>query len=232
MARIEVPVQMGEVPIISSVDELHAAAEVLATGNAAYVVSDSIDSVYGPVVSHERKVAALLYGLNLAKKEWTAHDTTTHTMDAASDIGMHGNTYQPGWLASGDCLHYHRTPRTDGQVRVTFARATEAYMAAPATDSDRLTQLLAEGKTDPRYADPESFQRVVLGAGGVVVFRLNEGPAGLPLLHSFETIGGGSRDAEITPLYRSDPGGNESASADTSHESYTGVTVISSVVII
>ncbi len=202
MAKFEVPIQMGEVPVVDTIDALHSAAAALAMGNAAYVVADTISSDFGSVTQHNQKLNALVYGLDQTSRGWQAGPPRTRTVDATQDLGMHGNPYRPGYTT--DYLHYHRTPRVDGGLTVTFADATYAYMEDQAYVNRRLTALLAEGKTDPRYADPESFRQVALGVGGVVLFRLNEGQGGLPLLHSFQTTGGGSREAEITPVYRFD----------------------------
>jgi hypothetical protein len=202
MARYEVPIDLGEVPVINTLDDLQAATGVLALGNAAYIVGETIESTLGTIVTPERKINALVYGLNQVNREWVAGPPASRTVDASSDIGVHGNPYQPWRYTTSDYLHYHQTPRVDGQMVVTFANATPAYMDDQSNANRRLTDLLAQGRTDRRYADPASFRQATLGAGGTVLFRLNEGETGLPLLHSFQTIGGGSRDAEITPLYR------------------------------
>ncbi len=203
MAKDVVPIQMGEVPMIQTLDELQAAAEVLATQTAAYVISGAVESPYGlPITDNQQKIGALVHALNMRTYGWTADSSISETKDKHSDIGMHGNPYIPG-STPPDYLHYHRTPQIDtGTVlRVTFADATEAYAGDLAEIDDRLTKLLAEGKTDPRYADPESFRQISFRVGAVC-FRLNQGPTGAPLLHNFETVGEGSRTAEITPILR------------------------------
>lgn len=203
MARHEVPIQMGEVPVIRDLNELNAAVAGLAVRNAAYSLPETIDSPFG-ALDVPRQRLATRFGLELAQSGWYTERPDLREVDAGSDIGMHGNPYFPGNGHTEDYIHFHHTPVMDEDtvLRVTFADSRPGYMNGTRRSNRRLTDLLREGKTDPRLADPDSFRQVTVHGGQSVLFRLSARGTGLPLLHSFDTVGPGVRQAEITRMYQ------------------------------
>lgn len=204
MSRNTVNIEFGAVPTIATWNEMQDATAELARKNAAYVVAQSLEVGNGlpPFTTTLQKVGAAIYGLNKISQQWFPGLPISYRLDATADVGFHGNLSSTD--LTQDVLFYDHTPVADEPVTVTFADAMPSYpYASPETINLYLTRLLAEGQTDPRYADPESFRQVALTAGQSVLYRLNDRKSGLPLLHDFRT-GDGIRDVEVTPIFRMD----------------------------
>jgi hypothetical protein len=114
--------------------------------------------------------------------------------EPATDRGLHGNSYIPE--LGEDIIHFHHTPV--GIAAVKFGLLRPAWNP---NVNRRLGQLLKRGKTDPRFAEPDSFQQTTVEPGGVVAFRLNDPSSHLPYLHEFKTIQS-PRELQITRLSR------------------------------
>lgn len=211
MAKNIVNIDFQPIPVIGTVNSLLDAAHVLEFSNAAYVIPEIVESESGPPLrTTEKKVEVVRQGLNMASKSkggfWIVGESSLRTVIAETDLGVHSNPWD--LTMPPDYIHYHDSPRIDGEMRVTMMDPQPAYMRRGANRSPvdrRLTQLLAEGQTDPRYVKPDTVRQAVLHAGQAVLFRLNEGPGGPALIHEFRTEGGGSRDADITPIFRVQP---------------------------
>lgn len=201
MARYEVDIFPGEIPVARDADALLRAASLLAVKNTAVILPETIDTDLGIIDTTARKLTALVWALNQQKssRRWAALQSTSWQVDATSDLGMHGNPFNSSWQRSIDYLHYHRTPK--GATLITTAEAGLEYRTAqPDYVHERLNDLLKQGKTDPRFANPDSFQQAVIGTPDkALVFRLND-RTDVPLLHDFRTLFNIPRIAEITPI--------------------------------
>jgi hypothetical protein len=204
MAKNEVPIEFKEAPRIGHVSELMVAAQRLATSNCAYVVPVTVESESGPITTQDRKVAALVWALNNNRRlrgAWISTPPERRHQTPEGDYGMHCNPFEPDFQTTPDYLRWHHTPI--GTTTGVFAQMGPEYMKRRGYADARLTELLDDGLTDPRYADRTSFVRAEVGPEESVVFRFDDGTAEQPhpYLHGFTTTSS-YRIADLYDIYR------------------------------
>lgn len=206
MAKHEVPIEFSDAPRVSHVDEFMGAAQSLAVRNCVYVVPITVESPQGPVSTQERKIAALVWALNNNRRVrgvWANDEPERRRQNPGSDYGMHSNPYDPAFQPTHHYLRWHHTPF--GSTVGVFAQVGPAYLEDMRYADRRLTELLSEGLTDPRYADPTSFTRAEIATGESLVFRFDDGtpPQSHPYLHAFTTTSH-FRYVDLTDIFRVD----------------------------
>jgi hypothetical protein len=205
MAKNEVQIEFGEVPRIRHTDELIAVAQRIAVSNCAVVIPSSIETAQlGPITDNQRKMNVMVSALNNNRRvrgAWVSGEPEYREQTANGDYGMHTNPYDPAHQSTPHVLRWHHTPI--GSTVATFAEIGPEYLANQGRANRRLTELLAEGLTDPRYADPSSFMRAEIGEDESVLFRFDAGTveAPRPYLHGFETTSS-LRVASLADIYR------------------------------
>lgn len=182
-----------------STEQFARAAAQLAVRNSVFILPRRIASPQG-VLEGDNRLHAIVNSLNEISSTWDTLHNAPRVITPEQDLDMHGNPYED-YMLSPDYLHYHHTPA--GSVRVTFAKARTDYLTESAIAKPILTKALRQGKTDPRYADPDTFETAEIQPGESLIFRLNEPSTSLPLLHDFTTASA-QRTAEITAIYRLD----------------------------
>lgn len=190
MAEHAMPISYKEMPVLrTSRTIIEHAASLLRIKRIPVVLPGVIESPDGLARGLEVKLSYLAQSLNRNSiRRWgIQQEVLVLRGDSQNDIGFHGNPWDPEDPLPWDFIRVHAT---DGSVEVTTATALEpAYAQAGADVDARLTELLRQNKTDPRYADPNTFYRAQLSDAAAIAFpSYLDGSNGFTCLHDFRTI--------------------------------------------
>jgi hypothetical protein len=199
---------MAEVPRMESSLALKAAVGDLTLRNTVYLIPGRFVTQYGPITKPESQADFIASTLGTMPDQlpWRVYRGGAALMGTApggiADIGMRASVDINEWPIVNSLRFHHTSFIEEGtEMRAVFANGTQAYKKTrnKTAVNAGLTHLLAEGKTDTRYVDPDSFQEVRVTQGESLLFHPYDS-AGIPFLHSFQTEGSGNRRAEVTPI--------------------------------
>ncbi|HSW65825.1 MAG TPA: hypothetical protein VLI54_01640 [Bacillota bacterium] len=187
MTRNAIDIQPRPIAVLETYEHLVIAGRRLAHHCGFFVLGTSLRASDGiRTFDARRQVKNVLNSLDVGAAEWTTFTHRPESDASARSPRVQSDTFNP-----------RSTPNTDlvvgrhqlaGWMTATFMAPTRAYLEDRVRADARLSELLAEGKTDPTLVDPEHVYQSSVLEGQMLIYRPLEGK-GAPILYAFEPAG-------------------------------------------
>jgi len=188
MAQKSVDIHPQQIPVIDTYEGLTAAARELAVRPSAYIlqllISDELSEV---PLGHRRQVNMVTYALNLANPRWTTLGRPRELVVPDDVSGVSSEPFDESIQPNSDLVVGRYV--LSGLVRATFFTPTDAYLQDRGSANRRLSELLADGRTDPTLVDPDNVLQGEVAEGQMLLYRPNEGGQGRLLAYNLEVPG-------------------------------------------